>query len=720
MTAVLALLALSLPFSSQEERIAGVTWDGWLIHVDPSTGVSVRVAQLGYTGIQALAKDSTGRMIGLGERPEGHHELFELDPYRGVATTFRIPYVNDVRGLAFSPDDHLYAVNVQGDVTSKLYVFDPAEPPPDAHPTLIGRCESADGVSLSLFGLDFAPDGELYAWSTAYGLMRVDPLTALCTNVNGLTDGTTEIQSIVFADDGRLYGLRDRLFAIDPSSGIYAPLTDGGFGDVRGAELLTLVLPSFRSKGAQLFQPPGPFAIAATRPASLEVAPVDTTVSILFDHPVDRSTLDGGSFRVRGEKSGLAAGQLTVTRGRRRVTFLPARPFSAGENVWVHLSRRITDARGRPLTPAGYSFQFRAAVTPTTGVFTEYASVPNDSTAFQTRLRELESGDLDHDGYVDLVTVNDQIEDARAFLNLADGSGLVAGPVITSLGGNTVGESRLADLNGDDQLDMALVDQSNGTTAILYGAGAGSFALAQSLSFPGAGVAAIDIDGDADLDIAVTSIGMIRLFENDGSGSPTSFQVAGASDGGVSAENLLEAGDMNQDGVTDLVVTSTSPDELRSVIGDGWGTFTPAGIAGHLTAGVAFTLELGDVDLDGDVDAAVGSNPYGLVGILGNRGNGVFAAIRVLPAGGSTLAGTLGDLDGDGDLDWGLAINGSSASAVWRLYRNGGTGSYTLWQDIPASSISKGIALFDSDRDGDLDLALGDEIQETIQLLRND
>jgi hypothetical protein len=76
----------------------------------------------------------------------------------------------------------------------------------------------------------------------------------------------------------------------------------------------------------------------------------------------------------------------------------------------------------------------------------------------------------------------------------------------------------------------------------------------------------------------------------------------------------------------------------------------------------------------------------------------------------------LGDLDGDGDPE--LVVS-SFFGRFWRGYRNDGTGTFAPLQEFAAPQNPSCAVLYDSDEDGDLDMALTDEIADVIVLLRN-
>jgi len=126
---------------------------------------------------------------------------------------------------------------------------------------------------------------------------------------------------------------------------------------------------------------------------------------------------------------------------------------------------------------------------------------------------------------------------------------------------------------------------------------------------------------------------------------------------------------------------------------------------------------LGDLDADGDLDLLLGNWRAG-VELWMNDGerNGVpsfslaDSAIVMLPRGGNTVP-TLGDLDGDGDLD---LLVGEAAGNV-NFYRNVGTAQVPRFmlveEDFAGVDVGRRSApsLEDWDGDGDLDLWVGAE-----------
>jgi hypothetical protein len=125
----------------------------------------------------------------------------------------------------------------------------------------------------------------------------------------------------------------------------------------------------------------------------------------------------------------------------------------------------------------------------------------------------------------------------------------------------------------------------------------------------------------------------------------------------------------------------------------GSGTFTGGPSLG---SSLSFGVSLGDLDGDGDLDAFV-ANWGGANRVWLNGGSGTFTGGQSL--GSSWSYGvSLGDLDGDGDLDAFVANWG--ANRVW--LKNGG-GTFTITGQSLGNLWSWGVSLGDLDGDGDLD-----------------
>lgn len=170
----------------------------------------------------------------------------------------------------------------------------------------------------------------------------------------------------------------------------------------------------------------------------------------------------------------------------------------------------------------------------------------------------------------------------------------------------------------------------------------------------------------------------------------------------------IALGDLDGDGVLDVVVTHHFIDEVSVFMGVGDGTF---GIEQQYSVGVSpLDIKLGDLDADGDLDAVVAcsgddDNYLGDVSILRNNGDGTFAARVGYDVEYEPQSITLGDADGDGDLDIAVAVGlrfmqyGDVAMLL-----NAGDGSFTLTNRFEAGASVDDVAFGDLNGDGALDL----------------
>jgi hypothetical protein len=151
----------------------------------------------------------------------------------------------------------------------------------------------------------------------------------------------------------------------------------------------------------------------------------------------------------------------------------------------------------------------------------------------------------------------------------------------------------------------------------------------------------------------------VSLLLGTGTGSfsaPTEFPV-GLS--GFSFPQSVALGDFNGDGKLDLVAACQSSNALSVLLGNGDGTFkTKVNYAvGPFPKGVA----IGDLNNDGVLDLVAantannyptGSDPAGMtISVLLGSGDGTFGPATTFNTGDTPFCVTLGDFDGDGDLD---------------------------------------------------------------------
>ena len=172
-------------------------------------------------------------------------------------------------------------------------------------------------------------------------------------------------------------------------------------------------------------------------------------------------------------------------------------------------------------------------------------------------------------------------------------------------------------------------------------------------------------------------------------------------------------GNLDGDGLPELVVGNENSDDIAILQGDGAGGFGPATFlaAGDGAQGVT----LADIDGDGDADIVVANLFASTLSIFRNQGNGTFGAAESLGCGANPHAIISTDLDGDTDPDLASANGGAGVS----VFLNNGAGSFAAGVGYAAGPNPRDIAAADVDGDGDGDLVVSNEADGTVSVLLN-
>ena len=439
-----------------------------------------------------------------------------------------------------------------------------------------------------------------------------------------------------------------------------------------------------------------------------------------------------------------------------------------------------------------------------------FATTPSWTSQNSSLTMDVNLADVDEDGYLDLLESTANEPD---YIFAFNGQGFGFNDIWASRDSRDSAENAWGDVDGDGDLDFVSAD-SNGP--ILY---INRGHKMDSVSFWSDGTNEYtysidlgDMDNDGDLDLAVGNAygGATRVYANNGHNQYTQFWsitsavnlytdaiiwfdvdyngvkeviigngndknyaynvVQGTSPGNNNPWKSnsmddtydLKSGDMNGDGVEDLVVmnygenrihyavptqtgyhltqqnswSSTDSDfsmcgEVGDINGDGYldlfvanyndyaKVYLNTGITGNgeLEYTASWTSQtqlkaqgcsLGDIDGDGDLDAVLGTELTGNILLKNNNGILSRTADWTTPETDDTISIKLRDIDGDNDLDW---IEGNYGFAKNRIRMNvKGDFNTTIWESSDNLD-TWDIAIADIDGDGDLDMAVANEHQ---------
>ncbi|GAF97244.1 unnamed protein product, partial [marine sediment metagenome] len=161
-------------------------------------------------------------------------------------------------------------------------------------------------------------------------------------------------------------------------------------------------------------------------------------------------------------------------------------------------------------------------------------------------------------------------------------------------------ELELGDVDSDGDLDL-IIGYASSQAGVFWNDGMGQFAdSGQRLDRSGSSQISLgDVDGDHDLDAVILRYGgSFALFYNDGSGifgDPVGFG-SGISNNYYGAE----MGDLDRDGDLDIAIASYAARQSEVWLNDGNGRFDR--VRPYLRSSRSHDLALADFDRDGDLD----------------------------------------------------------------------------------------------------------------------
>jgi hypothetical protein len=336
----------------------------------------------------------------------------------------------------------------------------------------------------------------------------------------------------------------------------------------------------------------------------------------------------------------------------------------------------------------------------------------------------------------DLIVTNFADNTVSVLLGKGDGTFNTQTTFPTDAGPVSVATGAFQSGSNNQNLDLAVANQSANTISILLGNGDGTFR--SPINIPAGNQPANviarnlhDLTGAGNLDLIVANHGdsTIFLYQGNGDGTfqnPSVIQLPGGF-----APAAIAAADFNGDGHIDLAVADEGNATVSIFLGNGDGTFKPR--VDYATGNSPVWVSAADFNGDAVLDLAVANKTDNTVSILfGNGttttstssgtttvGNGTFGTQTAYPAGGGPTSIAVADFNLDGMPD--LAVTDSTDNAVSVLLNLGlnniGNGTFAAKLELSAGAGPVSIVTADFNADSRPDVAAANNGSNTASVI---
>ncbi len=320
---------------------------------------------------------------------------------------------------------------------------------------------------------------------------------------------------------------------------------------------------------------------------------------------------------------------------------------------------------------------------------------------------EVAIADIDGDSRPDLAVACGGI---GASVQLGNGDGTFAAPVLLQTG-NEPQSIVVEDLNEDGRLDVAIAKSLalGEPISVFLGNGDGTFG-SRSDSYAAYGALSLrsadfNRDNRPDLVVVHWGSGNVGVLLGNGDGSFGSGEIVPV----PRRPRTTASGDLNEDGNLDVLVTSTI-NNVSVLFGTGGGSFGPSEDLGFAGGGIT----VADLNADGHSDVAL--SKASTVSIRLGHGDGTLSSAVDFGVGLSPTTPTAGDLNVDGHADLAVASSHFQSSSVFILLGRG-DGSFFPSIELAVGAVPVAVALADLNGDRWLDIATVNRGDSTATVL---
>jgi hypothetical protein len=330
-------------------------------------------------------------------------------------------------------------------------------------------------------------------------------------------------------------------------------------------------------------------------------------------------------------------------------------------------------------------------------------------------------GDFNNDRQWDILVVNRKARNVGVYLGYGNGTfsdqtslDTDSGPISLAVG----------DFNNDNQLDFVVANQDANNINVRLGYGNGSFQIQTTYSTGNSSspksVAVGYINNDNILDIVVVNrvSNSVGIFIGYGNGTFTKQTPYMLPD--TSSPTRLAIVDLDNNGISDIVVANYGSDNIGLLFGYGDGTFREmiALPTGHNSG--PFSIATGDLNNDTWMDIAVANGGTNNVGIFFGYGNGTFSSQKTYLTGSQSdlLSIIIRDLNNDAKLDV-LVCDYGNGNGNIDVFYGYGDGNFTIlktystgWSSDPIS-----VVVCDFNNDNRSDLAIAYQNKDSIGIM---